>query len=352
MVTIHDVAKLAGVSIATVSNVLNNNSVKVAEKTAEKVHRAARELHYIPNYVAKGLKTNHIRNIGVLAEDVIAFSSPEIIDGICEVCEKLNYHIILCNLRVMHKIKMDREFEYEALESNSTFLSGVKDTMDSLSTARVSGLIYIGVHPRDVSRLLPPINVPTIYTYAYTNSDDYCINYNDLQGAKLATEFLIRNNHKKIGLISGSINSVPAHKRLIGYQTALMEAGFQFRPDYIGTGNWRYHDGYNLCSQLLNLPDPPTAIFSMSDLMAYGAIKAALDKGMRIPDDISIHGFDNLEASRLFFTPSLTTVSIPLHQMGTQSAETLIHLIEKTGEPEKTVLLDCSHVERESVKRL
>lgn len=347
MTTIHDVARLAGVSIGTVSNVLNQSN-KVSPKTAERVLSAVEELNYVPNTIAKSLKTNQSNHIGILAEDVGAFSSGDIIDGICEYCEKADYLISLCNLRVNRKVEHAGPFLYKDLETSETFQNSVRNSLNNLLTSRICGLIYIGVHPRDVGNILPPLDIPVVYTYAYTKNEDYCINYDDYQGARLAVDYLISQEHRRIALISGSIDSVPSHKRMLGYHTSLMEHNLQFYPEYIRTGNWHYEDGYHQCLELLNLTEPPTAIFAMSDVMAYGAINAALDRGLKVPDDISIHGFDDLELSS-YTSPALTTVSLPLREMGLRTAEVMLNILKGTEEDEKGILLPCSHVERKTV---
>lgn len=348
MNTIHDVARLAGVSIGTVSNVLNNSN-KVAPKTAERVLQAIQELNYIPNTLAKSLKTSNSRIIGVLAEDVSAFSSGDIIDGICEYCENHDYTINLCNLRVNRKVNQNTVFMYRELEESASFQNSVKSNINTLLTSRVCGLIYIGTHPRDVGHILPPLSIPVVYTYSYTKKNDYCVNYDDCQGARLAVEHLISSGHSRIALICGSVDSVPSHKRMMGYQAALMDHNLPFYPEYVKTGNWHYEDGYHNCMELLELSNPPTAVFAMSDLMAVGAIQMLNEKGLRIPDDISIHGFDDLELAA-FTNPALTTIALPLHEMGIQAARMMDEVLCGQPPQEHGMLIPCSHIIRDSVK--
>lgn len=350
MTTIHDVAKQAGVSIGTVSNVLNQNK-KVAPDTAARVMEAVRALHYVPNTMAKGLKMNQTHILGILAEDIGAFSSGDIIDGICKYSEEHDYAVKLCNLRVNQKVDCKTAFLYRELEETDAFQKSVEKSLNLLLASRVDGIIYIGVHPRDVGDLLPALDVPVVYVYAYTAKNDYCVNYDDFQGAGLAVEHLIKMGHERIALLCGSIDSVPAHKRLMGYQEALMKHGLPFYPEYICAGNWHYEDGYENSVRLLRLPNPPTAIFSMSDYMAFGAMNAALDLKKDIPGDISIHGFDGLEYSA-YTRPSLSTVALPLREMGMKSAETLLSVINHTEPASRNILLPCSHVIRNTVKNM
>lgn len=350
MNTIHDVAKLAGVSIATVSNVLNNNN-KVSPNTAQRVRQAIQELNYIPNTLAKSLKTSNSRIIGVLAEDVSAFSSGDIIDGICEYCEDHDYMINLCNLRVNRKVQQTSAFLYRELEESSAFQSSVKSNMNTLLTSRICGLIYIGTHPRDVGHILADLSIPVVYTYSYTQKNDYCVNYDDYMGAKLAVEYLIRNGHKRIALICGSVDSVPSHKRMMGYQQALMEHNLPFYPEYIKTGNWHYEDGYYGCLELMSLAPPPTAIFAMSDIMAVGALHALHEKGISVPENISVHGFDNLQLSA-YISPGLSTIALPLREMGIQSARLMDEVLSGHPPSERGILIPCSHIERNSVQAI
>ncbi len=348
MVTIHDVARVAGVSIATVSNVVNG-SEKVSPKTAERVQKVITELNYVPNVIAQGLKTNNSRSIGIVVEDIDSIGAPRMIDGIAGYCDEHNYSVILGQVGLIRKIKRFN-WNYEQLDSSIDYKNDVAANITSLLRSRVSGIIYVGAHPRDVSRLIPDLDIPLVITYSYSSKGSMSVNYNDMQGAMLAVETLISYGHRRIGLICGPINSVPSHKRLIGYQTALMKHGIPYQPDYICTsnGNWWFEDGEVLCEKLLSLDTVPTAIFAMSDLMAFGAIKAARSHGLRIPEDLSIHGFDDTDAAG-FITPPLTTISIPMNELGLRSAMSIISLIENSTSEAEDILLPCEQVLRQSV---
>lgn len=351
MITISDVAREAGVSISTVSNVINKKGTTKKE-TAELVLQTIERLGYVPNNMAQGLKSRRSNMIGIIAEDVRAFSSGEIIDGICEYAENENYTIRLCNLRVNRKVSTAQESDYKQMENSKLFRETIQNLVTSLLTSRICGLIYIGTYPRDVSKVLPEMDIPVVYAYSYNSSEgSYCVNYDDFQGAYTATTNLIQNGHKRIGLISGTVNSYPTHKRMLGYQTALMDHQIPFIPEYLCTGKWHYEDGYEQCKKLLALPNPPTAIFSMSDLMAYGAMNACMDQGLRIPQDISIHGFDDLELSP-FTRPALTTVQLPLHKIGLQAGKTICTLVSGKTVETASQLIPCALIPRESVSAL
>lgn len=348
MHTIRDVAKLAGVSIGTVSNVLNKQA-KVSKETAQRVQEAIKQLNYTPNSFAKGLKSSQSHLIGILSEDITSFSSGYIIDGICEYCDAKDYSITLCNLGVNRKAMQGTHFFYKHLEESDAFKKNISGAVSVLSASQICGLIYIGTHPRDVSAVLPDLDIPVIYTYAYTSTGAYSINYDDYQGARLAMDYLIKNGNNRIALLCGPIDSVPAHKRLLGYQSALMEHHIQLYPDYIRQGDWHYASGYEECRKLLHMDKPPAAIFAMNDYMAFGAMNAALDLGYSIPNDLSICGFDNLEHSA-YTRPALSTIELPLRKMGLLAVETLLGILEGNPPQEPELLLPCLLKKRNSVK--
>lgn len=351
MITISDVAKRAGVSIGTVSNVMNKRG-NVKKETEEAILKAVNELGYIPNSMAQGLKTKQTNIIGVMVEDISAFLSPDIIDGICDFAEQHNYTINLCNLRVDQSVNSISALEYKKLVQSDHFKNTLQSNLNLLLTARVSGLIYIAEFPRDVTGILPQMDIPVVYTYSYTNNDlDYSVNYDDYQGALKAVEYIIKQGHEKIAVITGSINTTPTYRRMQGYQDALMQHGITYRPNFIKATSWQYNDAYKECSVLLEQSEIPTAIFVMSDLMSYAVINAIKDHGLRVPEDISVHGFDDLEFSS-YVSPKLTTVRLPLKDIGRKACEMLTQVIEHNEPKEHQILLECSHIIRESVKNL
>ena len=358
MTTINDVAKRAGVSSATVSYVINKKA-KISEKTTERVLKAINELNYIPNNAAKGLKMSITRTIGILAEDISAFLAPEIIDGICKQSEADNYQISLCNLHVHGKINKYMH-DYKQMDKSKEFSDSIRRSVNTLLSSPVCGLIYIGEHPRDISGLLPKLDIPVVYTYCFSKSDDSfktkSIHYDDIQGAKLAVEHLISSGHSKIAVICGADGSYSTCKRLIGYKTALAEKNLPLYDDYIVSGDWSVESGHRQTDKLFSLAMPPTAIFSMNDLMAFGSVRAINKRGLKVPDDISVHGFDNMNFSQ-FMTPALTTIALPLHEMGRKAAECIIKMVENHGLNDDNEIdaglemIKCRHLSRGSVKQ-
>lgn len=201
------------------------------------------------------------------------------------------------------------------------------------------------------------MQIPIVYVYCYAKTPasnrSISISYDDFHGTKLAMDYLISQGHTKIAIIGGSINTIPAHRRIMGYQSSLMEHSLPLRTEYISTGYWSYHSGYTQFTKLLELPDLPTAVLAMSDLMAYGAIAAAKDNGINVPDDISIHGFDNNNLAE-FYSPPLTTVEIPLLEIGRQAADYAIKMSNEDylPQPDQFINLPCKHIERCSVRKI
>lgn len=344
MVTLKDIAEKANVSTATVSYVLND-SAQISKKTREKVLRVVEELNYKGNKIAKSLRTNKTNTIGVIVEDMTVFNSPQIIDGINEYVEQKGFHIILSNLRINKKVN-------NQFKKISTISSEIEENIYDLLGRQIDGIIYIGEHPRDVSDLVGCIDKPVVYTYCYTNREkDYKVNYNDKEAAYNATKYLIDVGHEQIAVISGLIDSYTTHQRLQGYQQALADNNLVFDPGYIKTGDWEYETGYNKCKELFSQENIPTAIFAFNDLMAAGVIDAANDMGINVPEELSIMGFDNREFS-YFCKPKLTTISLPLRDMGVKSAELLINIVDDKKVAKRDIKLGCNIIKRDSIVKI
>ncbi|CAH1216304.1 Catabolite control protein A [Paenibacillus plantiphilus] len=343
MVTIKDIAKVANVSTATVSYVLNGRG-NISEETKKKVMDIVRELNYKPNSIAKSLKINKTSTIGVIVEDITVFNSPEIIDGINESAEQNGFGIILSNLRINKRIGND-------FENFDKCRGAIEDAVNDLLSKQVDGILYLGVHPRDVKGLIDT-KKPIVYIYCYSTDDaDYSVNYDDEQAAYEAASYLIGQGHERIATISGLIGSAPALARFNGYYKAVMENHLTFEPSYIKTGNWQYDSGYELAKELLSLESRPTAIMAMNDLMAGGVLDACRDMGIKVPEEVSVIGFDNREFS-FYYTPKLTTVDLPLRQMGKKSIDVIVDLIHGNSVEERKYKLDCQLIVRNTVARL
>lgn len=230
--SIKDIAARADVSTATVSYVLNGTR-NVRPKTRERVLAVIEELNYKPNDIAKSLKRRRTDTIGVIAEDVTVFNTPEIIDGINDYGDRHDLHILLTNLRLDKRI--GRDFEH-----TDKYRKYAASAVSELLSKQVDGMIYIGVHPRDLTGLIDSEGKPIVYTYAYTQND-MAIQYNDEQASYEAMSYLVARGHRRIAIISGLMDSIPSRLRLNGYYKAVTEFELPFDPVLIkwgiGSGN-------------------------------------------------------------------------------------------------------------------
>jgi LacI family transcriptional regulator len=345
MTTIKEIAKIANVSTATVSYVLNGSD-KISEGTRNMVLEVIKSVNYKTNTIAKSLKMKKTNTIGILTEDITVFNTPEIINGINECAEKYNYHIILSNIRLYKRVGNN-------YKDTAKFADIISEFVDDLISKQVEGIIYVGAHCRDITGLIENKSIPIIYTYCYTKKeDDVSIYYDDEAAAYDITKYLIKQNHTKIGIVTGLLDSVQCQDRLKGYQRALYESNLLFNPEYMKSGDWEFEKGYISGKELLSLTDPPTAIFSMNDIMAGGIIDAANEMNIKIPTDLSLVGFDNRECS-YSYSPKLTTMMLPLNEIGIEGTQTLINLINGNAGSNKNIIrLQCKLIERKSVLQM
>lgn len=326
MVTIKEIAKYCNVSIATVSNIINGKP-NASEETKQRVLKAIEELNYTPNYIAKNLKTKRTKTIGVVVEDITVFCAPEIIDGITKCCEEKGYHILLTNLRLYKKFG-DSYYE------NENFFQTVHREIRELISKQVDGIVYVTAHERVLKCLPEKLTVPASMAYGYTKSDSYpAVVVDDRRGAYEIINYVISRGHKKIGVITGKESSIHTHDRLLGYQKALFDHEIVFNPDAIVEGGWTREGGYRCTDQLLE--QKVTAIFCMNDIMAGGVYDRLTEKGLVPGKDIAVVGFDNRELSN-FYQPPLTTIELPLYEIGYTSCQNVIEDIESQDSGEHT----------------
>lgn len=344
MATMKDIANLSGVSVATVSYVLNGTK-KLSPEVEARVLKAIEQTHYQPNTIAKSLRLKKTNIIGILVEDICGMPGAEIVDGISEFLENSGYQVLLSNLRLLQKLLN----QYEQL---GKYTDIINRGMRLMENARVDGIIYVAMHDRLITGIRHPVHIPMAYAYATTDSRDVLsITYENERSAYEITRRLIAANHRRIALIAGHSASSGAQLRLNGFKTAMDEAELYVPAEYIRWGDWEFQSGLEQGNVLMSMTTRPTAIFAMNDVMAAGCYRAIKNHGLRIPEDISVVGFDNREIARLI-NPPLTTVALPNHQIGYQAAEHLLARIQHTEiEPTETIL-PCTIIERESVAHI
>jgi LacI family transcriptional regulator len=313
-VTIVDVAAEAGVSFGTVSRVINND-VHVKEETRARVLDAMQRLGFVANRQARSLAGGKSNSIGLLVPDLGTGYIGEIIRGIDAELSLSDFDLILYTT---HRTA-SKEASYVA----------------NLAQGMVDGLLLVlPRNPADYIGTLTRLNFPfVLIDHQGTGQECPAVGATNWQGAYNATEYLIKLGHSRIGFITGSMDLGCTIERLEGYRSALKTSHIPGAAELIYEGNFFQPDGYAGACALLDLKNPPTAIFASNDVMAMGAMDAARSRGLRIPEDVSIVGFDDIPQASLVY-PALTTVRQPLEQMGRVAAQMLVDMLK---EPDKGI---------------
>ena len=340
MVTIKEIARKTGVSVATVSNVLNGKSGAAGAAKAREILDLARDLHYMPNTLARNLQQKKTNNIGIITEDLTVFNTPEIVDGIDSICEENGYEIILGNMRLFKRYNndfTDTPKHHELLDS----------MMRNMIARQVEGIVYVGYHCREIAYLPSWVQVPFVYAYCYHKEKVYpSVMYDDEKAARDVSELLIAKGHRRIGAICGPPSSFHTQERLKGFKAALAGHGIKAVSGLIVYGDWERLSGYRLADILLDRG--VSAIFAFNDLMACGVYERASERGLKIGKDISLFGFDNRDISQGYI-PALSTVQPPLSEIGRRSAEIILNRIKRLKIGRKRVFLPCTILERRSI---
>ncbi|ASI93544.1 MULTISPECIES: substrate-binding domain-containing protein [Vibrio] len=331
MATMKDIAKLAGVSTSTVSHVINKTRF-VSEEISERVNNAAQELnYYAPSALARSLKVNRTKTIGMLVTTSTNPFFGEVVKGVERSCYHKGYSLILCNT----------EGDNERM----------RDSINTLLQKRVDGLILMCSSLEgeriDVFERYSDIPVvvmdwgPMLFT-----SDK--IQDNSLRGGYLAAKYLIDCGHKEIGCITGPLIKHQAQMRYEGYKRAMIEAELDFNANWIVESDFECEGGYQALKKMVQRGPLPSSIFVSNDMMAMGVINAANELGIKIPDDLSIIGYDDIHIAK-FMSPSLTTIHQPKYRLGQAAVETLLTKLENYSKEPNVVQLEPTLVERNSV---
>ncbi|EHH1101749.1 substrate-binding domain-containing protein [Vibrio parahaemolyticus] len=331
MATMKDIAKLAGVSTSTVSHVINKTRF-VSEEISERVNNAAKELnYYAPSALARSLKVNRTKTIGMLVTTSTNPFFGEVVKGVERSCYHKGYSLILCNT----------EGDNERM----------RQSINTLLQKRVDGLILMCSSLEgeriDVFERYPDIPVvvmdwgPMLFT-----SDK--IQDNSLRGGYLAAKYLIDCGHTEIGCITGPLIKHQAQMRYEGYKRAMNEAGLEFNANWIIESDFECEGGYQAFKKMAERGTLPSSIFVSNDMMAMGVINAANELGIKVPDDLSIIGYDDIHIAK-FMSPSLTTIHQPKYRLGQAAVETLVRRLDDKSNEVQVVQLEPTLVIRNSV---
>jgi LacI family transcriptional regulator len=307
-VTIREIADEAGVSIATVSRVVNDRA-DVSAETRDLVQRVIREHGYTPNRSAQGLSAGRTGLVGVLVPLVYPAYFSAILSGAAEALYHQDMRIVLSPTAHLYdrEVSLLERLTHGATDGALIVLPG--EPSADLEHLLDQGYRFVVVDPR--TRLAE--RVPSVST-AHT------------AGADQAIRHLLELGHRRIGAITGVPDWVATERRLQGYRAGLAGAGVLPDPDLIVAGDWEIDGGSAGAERLLSLPEPPTAIFAFNDNMAVGALRVARARGIRVPEELSVVGFDDVELAAVA-SPTLTTVRQPLTELGRMAVDRLVRLL-------------------------
>ncbi|WP_227370560.1 LacI family DNA-binding transcriptional regulator [Halomonas sp. M20] len=330
MIRLKDVARRAGVSITTVSHVVNDTR-RVAPATLERVQRAIGELGYRPDSVARTLKSNRSHTIGMIVTSAHNPFFSAIIRGVEDHCFANGYSLVLCNAD-------------DVEEKQLTYL-------DTLLDRRIDGLVVMT--SRNAPAFLEALtqqNLPTILMDAEPSASPNIgvVNDDSRLGAKLAIDHLLSQGLKDIALLTGPEDHPRSRERLAGALDTLQAAGIEPPAQRIITTNLLADGGFDAMPALLEEKPYPQAVFAFNDLVAIGAIRAAYEWGLRVPEELSVIGYDDIELAR-YLNPALTTIHQPIYELGATAIAQLIERLEHDRPLEPTLSLAPRLVIRESV---
>lgn len=311
--TINDIANKAGVSLATVSRVLNNSGY-VSSNTRKRVLDAMEQLEYIPNSVVRNLSKNDINSIAIMVPDITNSYFGEIIKGISEIAEEKNLNIVLLNT----DDNLDKELR----------------ALKKLKNQKIKGIIMTPCFGgndfnSEYLNMLETPGVPLVLVAASIKYSKFNgVFVDNIKGAFDATNDFIKEGHTNIGIITGNLNSEPASNRLIGYKKALAFNNINLKEEFIFKGDYKMNTSYEITKKILKSKNKPTALLVSSNMMTLGCIKAVLDENKKIPEDLAIIGFDKMETLDLLGL-GISYVDDSPEELGRAAANMLLEVIDR-----------------------
>lgn len=325
-ITMHDIAKLAQVSLGTVSHVING-TVPVREKVRARVQMAIDQLNYQPNNLSRALRTNRSNLIGMIIPDITNPFFPSVVRGVEDVAFKSNYRLLLCNA--------DNDVEKE-----TAYLNDLRSFLPA-------GIILIPSldHKVSPSGDFPMVcidRVPPDWTGDSVTVENF-------KGGYKAGDHLAQLGHRIVGIVRGPSNLVSTGDRVHGFEKALKDRKISISPEYIQEGTFDQESGFTCAMRLLRLVPRPTAIFTASDLMAVGALSAIKASKLRCPQDVSLVSFDGMSFTE-FTDPVLTSIVQPSYQIGYAAARLLLTRIEGDHSAQQHIVLKTELKVRDSTQ--
>ncbi|MDK2807501.1 MAG: LacI family transcriptional regulator [Clostridiales bacterium] len=337
-VGIKDVAKEAGVSIATVSYVINNKGGQtLSEETKEKVWKAVNDLGYVPNLSARILANNKSNLIGVVIPQTekdkeFMFSNPfysEFLSSLEYTARKKGYHVLISGTNA------DENYVEVAKKRN------------------LDGIVILGVYPKDTLEEIQNSKIPTVIIDSYVKSYHFnTVGTDDCYAGYTATKYLLDKGHRKIALVTGSTEETGVNQeRLRGYQDALMEYGIAFDKRDVLNGTVDFEYGEEAAKLIAKRREEITAVFCSADILALGVLKGLSSQGIRVPEEISVLGFDNTFISKIS-TPALSTIDQNISLKGERAAKMIIGILEGNLKGKQDYIVPIEIVERDSIREV
>jgi len=344
-VTIRDIAKSVNASQATVSRVLSDSDYPVSEAMRDKIKKAAKQMNYTPNLAGRQLKTNTSMTIGIIVPSISNPFYSEVVSGVEEVARQRGYHVLLCNS--CQDIELEKNYFRTLLENQvkGVIISSLSKGNEMLAQYSQRGGCVISIDQ------------------AQNNSDVFQVNYDYRRGGYIAIQHLLENGHRRIAYVSAPLDRPSRIGIYKGYQDALREYEAPFDEALLCIaealegqyydGKYEFNNGRTLAKRLLSLPPEkrPTAVFACNDLTALGVMYEFQEHGHRVPDDVSIVGFDNVDLA-VMTSPPLTTVEHPKSEMGRFACHMLFQVLEGDTGQIQEIMLQPKLVHRQSTQSI
>jgi LacI family transcriptional regulator, repressor for deo operon, udp, cdd, tsx, nupC, and nupG len=325
MSSIRDVARIAGVSVATVSRALSMPD-KVSSESLAKVHAAVAQVNYKPNMLARNFRSARSYAVVVLVPDIANPFYGLFIRALEDRAQQKGYAVLLGDTRGTE----EREHEY----------------IRRVETRLADGIIQLRPSSEKTKNNIPK-DIPCVYACGCEFNTGPAIHIDNRGSARTMVDYLISLGHRRIAVISGLKDNPHTIDRLEGYKDSLRNAGIEYAKELIAEGDFTMWSGLNAAFQFCNMKQPPTAIFCMNDEMAIGAMQTLKAQGIRIPEDMSVTGFDDISYAK-YCDPSLTTISQPAEEMGKMAMDMLLRIIEGETLSQNDCVLPTEFIIRKS----
>jgi LacI family transcriptional regulator len=329
MPTIRDVAKLAGVAPITASRVISNSGY-ASDEVRQRVNQAAEQLGYVPNVLARSLRSKRTRTLALVLTDITNPFWTTVARGVEDAASEEGYHVIFCNTD-------------ESASKQESYL-------EALIQKQVDGILLVPARSKESPiKLLHQQNVQVVLLDRHlSNMEADVVRCDSSGGAYQLVQLLLKLGHRRIAILSGPSGVSSADDRVAGYQRALQEAGLKTEDQLIIYGDFSLESGYQMTHDLLAMTPRPTALFASNNFIAIGALKALHDAGLVVPEDMSVVGFDDLPAA-IVVEPFLTVAFQPAYEMGQRATKRLLECLNgQVSDGVQEIVLPVSIIERKS----